>query len=409
MNIRSEQLTADKSLHTALDQPLSSKQILSCLQQCLGADCCVQEQIDDRKVIKYTCNSKTYILLTKAVTYLGNPHPVFKKRIQLPDWYQDFALKHTEFDIRFLGVYHYEANVVFVDFQKNTYLQHGLHNSSAHVYVNDLYQGMTFGKFEKSDKLGNNLVVVRFDKLKAYLDGTIVNTENLFDLFKKFNCGYPFGQWLYAFDIIKEMHENQWRQWRQTEWAGWFLEYKFNEFTIANHTEKQMRYIGCENKGNGEFDFDIKFEEDDFFGDLKASDVSKNETPGNDQQTLIDCIYQYDKFWYVIYEHETIKDSQSTNYEATIARNKYIKLQDPSYQKDEMSYHERMKHSVKFIKMSIVELNRINYNEILRPFHQGHQPDGSARKPKFNINKKMLDNDNFVVFRYVYQIENEKI
>lgn len=62
-----------------------------------------------------------------------------------------------------------------------------------------------------------------------------------------------------------------------------------------------------------------------------------------------------------------------------------------------------MKNSVKFVKMSIVELNRINFREALTVFNQGHQPDGSARKPKFNINKNVLENDNFVVFRYTYK------
>ena len=74
----------------------------------------------------------------------------------------------------------------------------------------------------------------------------------------------------------------------------------------------------------------------------------------------------------------------------------------PSYNKDEMSYSKRMKNSVKFVKMSIIELNRVNFRKALMDFNQGRQADGSARKPKFNINKKVLENDNFVVFRYTY-------
>ena len=70
--------------------------------------------------------------------------------------------------------------------------------------------------------------------------------------------------------------------------------------------------------------------------------------------------------------------------------------------KNELSYKTRMKNSVKFMKMSIIELNRVNYREALTGFNQGRQPDGSARKPKFNINKKVLENDNFVVFRYTF-------
>ena len=147
-----------------------------------------------------------------------------------------------------------------------------------------------------------------------------------------------------------------------------------------------MRYVGSSLKREGDLDFDIRFDEEDFYGDLKASDIAKKETPGNDQENLIECIRQFHKFWYVIYEHETLKD--------------------PSYGKDEMSYHERMKNSVKFVKMTIIELNRINYREALTDFHQGHQPDGKERALKFNINKKVLENDNFVVFRYTYN-ENE--
>ena len=53
--------------------------------------------------------------------------------------------------------------------------------------------------------------------------------------------------------------------------------------------------------------------------------------------------------------------------------------------------------------MSIIGLNRVNFREALTDFNQGHQQDGNERKPKFNINKKVLQNDNFVVFRYTYK------
>lgn len=262
---------------------------------------------------------------------------------------------------------------------------------------------MTYGVFTKEDHFGNSISTIRKDKFQDYLTNQVPETTTLFDLFHKFNCGFTFGQWLQALDAIKEMHGNNWHQWRQAEWAGWFLEYKFNKLTIENDITSKMRYVGSSLKREGDLDFDIRFDEEDFYGDLKASDIKKKETPGNDQENLKECIYQFDKFWYVIYEHETIKDSGATNYEATKARNRYIKSVDPSYDKDEMSYHERMKNSVKFMKMSIIELNRINFREALTDFNQGCQTDGKARKPKFNINKKVLENDNFVVFRYTYK------
>jgi len=39
-----------------------------------------------------------------------------------------------------------------------------------------------------------------------------------------------------------------------------------------------------------------------------------------------------------------------------------------------------------------------NMNEALSAFNQGHQPDGSARKPKFLINKQNIDN--YIVYSY---------
>lgn len=412
MNVDSEQITLDKSLVVAQDQPLSDKQLQNCLYNVLGKEKCRVIKVPLQKwVLEYKDNGKIYHLLVRSCTYLGNPHPIFKKRVQLPIWFNEYANaisnQSPDIDVRYIGVYHYGDeyhgdNIIFIDFKKETYLTKKGHNSSAHVYTNDLFQAMTYGVFEKEDHFGNIISTIRRDKFPAYLSGKVKDANCLFDLFRKFNNGFSFGEWLKALDVIKEMHQNGWHQWRQAEWAGWFLEYRFNKFTIDNDVTEKMRYVGSSLKRDGDLDFDIRFEDEDFYGDLKASDIKKSETPGNDQENLVECIYQYDKFWYVIYEHETIKDSEATRYEATKGRNNYIKTIDPSYDKDEMSYHARMKNSVKFVKMSIIELNRVNYREALTQFNQGRQPDGNARKPKFNINKKVLENDNFVVFRYTY-------
>ena len=52
---------------------------------------------------------------------------------------------------------------------------------------------------------------------------------------------------------------------------------------------------------------------------------------------------------------------------------------------DELSYYNRMKYSVKFTKMYIIELNKVNYKDLLKIFNQGKQPNGDPRKPKFKI------------------------
>lgn len=397
----------------AQDQPLSEKKLQECLQEVLGVDNCSIIEVPKKKwVLEYRKNGKMMRLLVRACTYLGNPHPVYKKRVQLPQWFNEYTSQITkeypDIDVRYIGVYHYEdkfhgRNIMFIDFKKDTYLRKKGNNSSAHVYTNDLFQAMTYGVFSKEDKNGNTITVVRDDRFEDYLTGSAPSRNNLFDLFRRFNMGFPFGQWLKALDTIKEMHRKEWRQWRQAEWAGWFLEYKFNGFTIENGLTDQMRYVGSSMKRDGDLDFDIRFDEADFYGDLKASDIAQKLTPGNDQKNLIECIYRFDRFWYVVYEHETVKDSEESGYEATRARNRYIKSVDSSYSKDELSYHERMKSEVKFLRMSIIELNRVNYRDALTDFCQGRQPDGKARALKFNINKKVLENDNFVVFRHIYR------
>ena len=413
MNADSEQITLDKSLVVAQDQPLSDRQLQSCLMDILGRENCSVLRLPPRKwVLEYSCQGKVFHLLVRTCTYLGNPHPVFKKRVQLPLWFNEYASEMAEIrpdvDVRYIGVYHYGDdfhgdNIVLIDFRKDTYLKKKGHNSSAHVYTNDLFQAMTYGIFKKEDRSGNVITAVRRDRFRSYLAGDSGKPETLFDLFEKFNYGFSFGQWLGALDVIREMHDNGWHQWRQAEWAGWFLEYRFNRFTLEHSVTDRMRYVGSSLKRDGDLDFDIRFDEEYFYGDLKASDVCKKETPGNDQENLIECIYQYDRFWYVIYEHETVKDSEATGFKAAIERNRYIKSIDPSYDKDEMSYSQRMKNAVRFVKMSIIELNRVNFREALTDFNQGRQPGGHARRPKFNINKKVLENDNFVVFRYTYR------
>lgn len=412
MNVDSEQITLDKNLVIAQDQPLSDKEQQECLINALGASNCRLVRVPPRKwALEFRKDGKIIQLLVRTCTYLGNPHPIFKKRVQLPTWFNEYTNQMKEerpdVDIRYIGMYHYGdefhgENIVFIDFHKDTYLLKKGHNSSAHVYTNDLFQAMTYGVFTKEDQFGNTITVLRQDKMFDYLVGKRHPATNLFDLFRLFNSGFTFGRWLKALDVIKEMYENEWSQWRQTEWAGWFLEYKFNRFTIEEHLTNQMRYVGSSMKRDGDLDFDVRFDEADFYGDLKASDITKKETPGNDQQNLMDCIYRYGKFWYIIYEHETIKDSEENDYEATRARNRFIKSVDPKYSKDDLSYKTRMKNQVKFVKMSIIELNRVNFRGALKDFHQGHQPDGSPRALKFNINKDVLNNDNYVVFRYTY-------
>jgi len=411
MNLRSEQIRSGLSLDIALDQPLAPTRMLDTFVACLGKDRCRIEMFAGRKVLVYTRNDGVKdILLFAAITYLGGngQHPIFKKRIQLQQSFKNVYLEvqdNHRYNVRFMGVYHYEGNIVFADFIKETYLQKKMNNSAAHIYINDLFQAMRNGVFEKIDNFGNRISSIRLNKLKSYLNNELETKDELFKVFEAFNRSLKFSSWITAQNAITEMYNNKWSQWKQTEWPGWFLEFKVDNFIKSNKLENIVRYVGSSQKKSDDLDFDLYFAENKFYGDLKASDTGYDVSPGNDQEAFMDCINKYDRFWYVIYEHNTIKDKDK-NFEATKFRSHFLRDNgewDKRKEFDELSYASRMKNQVQFVSMMIIELNRINFRNVLSDFNQGRQPDGNARRVKFLINKKNIDN--FVVYRHSQLVE----
>lgn len=410
-NKLSEQITKDLNIEVAKDMPFNSSQITNLVTNILGNNNCFIEEINKRKVLCYKHDDKIIVLLKAAITYLGGSgqHPIFKKRVQLKHWYKEIVNYYKDkvnYDVRFIGVYHYKDNIIFTDFIKDTYINKKMNNSAAHVYINDLYQAMKNGLFKKTDRNKNKLITIRKDLFKKYLDGDLDNLGyDLFKIFEEFNKSSFLGKWITAKEAITEMHEAKWHTWKETEWAGWYLEFKMDQFIKKNNFNSVLTYIGGSNKKKGDLDFDLWFSKDNFFGDLKANSKVTKDSLGNDQENFINSITKYNKFWYVVYEHDTIKD-EKFNYEATKFRTNFIKDKGEwpkNKEFDELSYHRRMKHSVKFEKMNIIELNNVNFREVLKDFNQGRQPNGDKRKKKFKISKKNMDN--YVVYHEEFNKE----
>lgn len=412
-NLKSEQIKNDLNIEINNDQPLSPSKMKTQIINILGHENCYTEKILNKNLLFYKHHNKIEILILAAITYLGGngQHPIYKKRMQLKKWYKDiveYYKDNPQYNIRFIGVYHYENNIVFTEFLKNTYINKKMNSSAAHVYINDLYQAMKDGIFKRKDRNKNELITIKYNNFKNYLDGNLEDSNNeLFNIFKEFNKNKCFKKWITAKESIPEMYKNNWNKWKETEWPGWYIEFKMNTFIKEKNLDNNILYVGSSNKKEGDLDFDLWFKKDNFFGDLKASNNSKKEAPGNDQENFIKCINKYNKFWYIIYEHDTIKDSEENNYEATRFRTNFIKEKNewPKNKKfDELSYHKKMKHSVRFTKMYIIELNEINFREVLSTFNQGKQRNGDARKPKFKILKRNIDN--FLVYEQEF-IEDE--
>ncbi len=164
-----DQITKDGSLVEDYDQSLSPSEIFDRLSIFFPN---LSKEKEDPRFFVGDYRGHKYAIRCKNVTYLGNPHPHFKKRIQIAedlcDFYQ-FALKMDAVPL-LMGIYSFDDNTVFVNFKIDTYIEKKAHNSSAHVYVSDLVAATEEGYFQKIDYFDNTVTAIRPDVVNIFLD-----------------------------------------------------------------------------------------------------------------------------------------------------------------------------------------------------------------------------------------------
>lgn len=341
------------------------------------------------------------VILKKQVTHLGYPWPEFKKRIQIPRSWVDAHEAATRAGLvpRFVGIYQYRDVTILVDFAPSTYVRRKANNSAAHVATNDLHQAQLRGVFSRTDRNGNRITSVRADRFAAYLLSDEVSFDPHLEVFRAFNQCFLDGRRLKALDAVKEMHTARWPDTFQAEWPGFYLEYRFQSFLDREKLTGTVNYL--KDKRRGGYDYDLAFLRSgviSHYGDLKASDYVKHESPGNDAASIERCVREFGQFWYVIYEHETTRARDNENV-ATIAWNEWKRSVGYKNGKDynPMSYWTRFKESVRFVSMIVLEVNEANFEMVLGDFAQGQQPDGAKRALKVMIRKRNIDN--FLIYR----------
>ena len=364
-----------------------------------------------KNVFIITEKDKNYILLTSQITYLGNPHPTYKKRIQLKSWYKDIykkCKKDPNFEIRLVGIYRYKKNVVFADFNKEPYFKRKMHNSSAHIYTNDLYQALLHGVFTKRDAKNNLVTTVEIKKFRDYLlnKQALLNDpeQDILKSIDEFNrLEHFFGEWIYSDAAIKKMRDSNFSKWKETEWAGFYVEYLYDEFIKQKHLVNVLEYINNKKTINRQLDFDLKFPGANFYGDLKSSGIEQKDTILNDKGNVTYELSNFFKLWYIIYEHETVKDINLKGHPYTKKRLQIIREVEPNYKLgNDDSYYKRMKAKVKYKKMYIVEVNQINYESLLEETSSNfHNSDGNTREPKLRLTKKNIQNS--IIYSYSYE------
>lgn len=338
---------------------------------------------------------RNQVILKAQVTHLGNPWPPFKKRIQIPKtWLRvERQAEADDLVVRFVGIYRHGSVTVFVDFDPRTYVLRKANSSAAHLATNDLFQAQTLGQFSRIDRNGNRLTSVRGDQFARYLQFGLKQQQPHVEVFRKFNADFLSGNQIEALDAIKEMYASSWPDTFQAEWPGFFVEYRLDSFIRSEGLAHLVEYRKV--KQHGQFDYDLAFSGAaglEYYGDLKASNVTKMETPGNDADDLRRCVNEFGRFWYVIYEHET-KHARDHGDLATVSWNEWkMSVGRAVTPYNPLSYASRFKESVRFVRMVVLEVNEANYHVVLGDFAQGKQPSGASRALKVMIDKRNIDN-----------------
>ncbi|EAP97861.1 hypothetical protein JNB_12893 [Janibacter sp. HTCC2649] len=384
-----DQIGPDGTLLADVDTTLSESRKNALLLHALpGA---TVEIYANERVIRF----RDQIILKKQVTHLGNPWPGFKKRIQIPKSWLVVERQARADDLvpRFVGIYHYGEVTIFVDFDPRTYVGRKANNSAAHVSTNDLFQAQTLGQFSREDHNANRLTSIRADEFEAYLLAGYAADPRV-EVFEQFNAEFLTGSELEALVAVKQMHAASWPDTFQGEWPGFYLEYRLDSYLDRESHTDLVQFQ--KEKKRGRFDYDLVLAWDgvlEFYGDLKSSDVTKHVSPGNDAEDLRRCVSEYGRFWYVLYEHETLHARDHGDV-ATVEWNEWRRSVGHQGAKDfnPLSYAGRFKQSVRYVSMKILELNEANFGLVLGDFNQGKQQDGAARAIKVMINKRNIDN-----------------
>jgi hypothetical protein len=251
-----EQVTKDNQIVEDFDQKLTPSEIGAVMSSLFG-----DAVTKDRK--QFVVGKKVAILASN-VTYLGYPHPIFTKRIQLKDYYPAYFAEDIQkgLHVIYLGIYTYQGTRLYVVFEPKTYADKKSNNSSAHVHTLDLQYGLKKGLFRKTDRNWNILSVMTTDRFQDYIDdlcyGKMDEDISYDDAIKAFFTSFfaTLPQKWFGVDCYKEMAAAKYNNANQSEWPGWYFEYLFQQY-LAEHPQDDVKWWSS--KKEGDIDFDLKF------------------------------------------------------------------------------------------------------------------------------------------------------
>lgn len=409
---RVEQVDIEGNVFFDYDTKLSSKSLFECININFPE---IHKNEDGMICGQY--NGRKFTIRMKNVTYLGHPHPLYKKRIQIGNDLQSFYNESIAkgYTPLLIGVYTCGKNTLFCDFNIEDFIEKKANNSSAHVSTRDLVEATVDAYYYKEDANGNKITVFRPHVVTTYLSEKLgIDKEDSYeyrfeedfehslvsDISYKYNIDYEIEKieknvmdffakinrrW-FGIECYKLMIEANYRNKFQPEWPGFFLEYAFEEYLNKNNLNSLIKY--AQDKTKAGIDLDLFFPTICMYGDLKAHSSHSNAIQGNDWKTILGLVnnpFRDNHVYYIVCEHDTEKDSLY-DYEVTQFWNT---VQGKS---NLMSYSKRMKNHVVLTHAYIFDINSRN-KMFLSKFKQGLNSNGKPRDPKI-----MIECNNFSEF-----------
>lgn len=385
-----EQVLSDGSVVLDYDDPCVRGDVDKLFRRLFPA----QVARDDKQLILFG----NVGILTAAVTYLGHPWTLEKKRIQLKDYFPEYYQKNIRhgIDTLYVGIYHYGGLYLYVIFNPADYHGKKSHNSSAHVQTFDLQYAVRAGRYDKVDGMGNHITILdeahfaKYIKDKSWLASRSTYEDvmqMLYDYFAHFLIQMP-KKWN-GIDCYKEMlaaHDNNAKQ---GEWQGFYFEYLFKKALRENPTDLVQWWSS---KKDSDIDFDLVLPQKPWtYGDLKAESID-SDILGNSLESLEKVITEHGgRVLYFCCLCNSEKDS-AHEYKVTKFWNQY--RDNPYESEEEMAdrYGKKMKYSVTPKEFRILNIDKTAFDILKeKPFNQGVNSNGKARKPKLKVTKGLID------------------
>ena len=179
-----------------------------------------------------------------------------------------------------------------------------------------------------------------------------------------------------AKECITEMKEANYRNWKQTEWVGFYLEFLTERTNLPGVAQFKLfvgntSFNGCAGKN---------------VIDYKTSSLGEDIIL-NDQEAVNRVVKKYKELGYVIIEGrvEKEKNREFDNWRKELTgKSKYVLEGEKSGR-----IHRKLK--IKFFPENIIYVSITKKNiKQLKQFNQGRNSDGKSRNPKYILPKKLL-------------------